>query len=638
MLCAVILLFIIYHSRVAAKVEAYIYAIITWTFFMFCLTEVLSIFKALSTGPLWVCWGILDAVLFAVCLKGHMFKLKKVSVSVLWKKTGIRDLLPIGACVWGGVLLLALKTVPYNWDSMAYHLGRIVHWYQNQSVAHYATNIVRQLACPILGNFAAFHVYAMSHGSDRFLNLVQCFSYLTNGCLVYWIARKLKCGTKYCILAWLLFLSAPIAFAEALSTQVDHYPTLFTLCFVYLLLDFIQIGKKLSWDGPSVMKVVMMGLCIAFGYSAKPYVGFAVLCFGLWLLVISIIRRDSILVILKLILVTLPGMVFVLVPEFLRNLKTFHALSAPLVSAKQLIGSWNERYLIVNFFKNFAFNMPTVWIYDSSSFAWKCVVRLAGWLDVDIDSLYISDGLTFSIPSAQQYSHDSAVNPLILWLLIATIVLVLCMIRKWNIKKLSGVKAGYYISAVASFIALCTVLRWEPFVSRFMILFFALLCPALASTVEWIMGNIKEREKVELGTFCIIGFCVFTEMAGLFCYHGRIAFDNHRAEGYFVIRPNIYGAYEGVADYIEKNNIMKVGLLVEEGTYEYPLWKMISHYRRIEHVNVGNDSAIYEDYRFIPEVILVIDRSIDGNFIECHGHKYAFDKEFGDYIYTYKIV
>lgn len=635
MICAIVLLYLIFNSKASEKTEAYVYAIITWTLFMFGVTEILSVFHAIATVCLWAAWGMLDVILLSICLKGRMLKWKLIRISELPKSI---------ICIivfLAGVLFLALKTVPYNWDSMTYHLGRIVHWHQNSSVAHYATNITRQAASPVLGAFVNLNVYTMLNGNDRLLNLLQCFAYFTNGWMVYQITRKLGCESQYSILSCVLFYSAPIAFAEALTTQVDHFSALYALCFVYLLLDFLHIDVKLAWNKSSVLKVIMLGFCIAFGYLAKPSVGAAMLVFATWLLSVSILRRDSFFIVLKLIIATVPGMLIILMPEFLRNLQTFHALSAPIAGARQLVGSLHEKYLAVNFIKNFTFNMPSIWLYDSSSLIFKYVIRFAGWLDIDINNEVISeDGREFMVYEVQNYSHDRAINPIIVWLLVVTMLMLIIMVRKLRLKQLKGFKAGYYLASVFSFVGFCTILRWEPFVSRYMITYLALLCPAIAVVVEWFIKNLEEAARAENGFLCIIGFCILVEVLGMFCYHGKMAFGNYegRAEGYFATRNYDYDTYKSVTEYIKQKNILEIGLLVGEDTYEYPLWKMIGHYNRIEHINVENDTGIYEDLGFVPDALLAINRQVDNNSIECHGFVYELTWQCDDDVYVFERI
>ena len=46
-----------------------------------------------------------------------------------------------------------LWAYPNNWDSMTYHLTRVEHWMQRQTVIHYATNNVRQVSQPPLAEY-----------------------------------------------------------------------------------------------------------------------------------------------------------------------------------------------------------------------------------------------------------------------------------------------------------------------------------------------------------------------------------------------------------------------------------------------------------------------------------------------------
>jgi hypothetical protein len=214
---------------------------------------------------------------------------------------------------------LAFVMVPYNWDSMTYHLSRIAHWSQNGSVAHYATNIIRQLASPVLAEFVNLHVYVISGQSDHFFNLLQCFSYITNGIIISGICSKLKCNKTFSRLAVLLWLSMPSAFAEALTTQVDQFSTLWLLIFVYFLLDFTAEIEKITFDRQSVLGVCALGFCVSLGYMTKPSVSIGMLLFTVWLLILAIRRKANWSSLWKLIAVTLPTIVLPLMPELARN-------------------------------------------------------------------------------------------------------------------------------------------------------------------------------------------------------------------------------------------------------------------------------------------------------------------------------
>ncbi len=631
MICAMILSFLLLNKFIKEKVEAYLYAVLLWTLYMFAATEILSIFQSITMISLWLAWAGLDIILFCVCLKNHVFTHMVIEKSKIHKG---------GICValfMLSVAFLAVKTMPYNWDSMTYHLGRIVHWADNQSVAHYASNVERQISSPVLESFINLHIYVMLNGYDRFLNLVQCFSYFTNGLLVYHIARKLGCEKRYCILAGALVFSMPIAFGEALTTQTDNFSAMYGLGLVYLLLDFCDSRKKLVYDKGSLQKVIMMGLCVSFIYLAKPSVGIGIAFFALWLLVISVLRRDSVVTALKLILTAVPGMVIVMIPEMWRNLKTFQSLAASNVSSGQMIGSLHERYIAVNFLKNFTANMPSVWLYNSSDLIWKYMLRFSRWLGVDINDSAISNaGVEFVVRDIQAYQHDYAVNPMIVWLLIITVIMLLFMIRKIELRKLKSMKAGYYLTSAGAFLIFCAILKWSPWRNRYMIFYLAALCPAIVCVIEWFMRKLK-RDKIEFGFMAIAWFCIIVELSGLFSYHAEIALKEGNDSRYFLVNSEAYEAYRETADYLNDKRCKEIGILIGGGTYEYPLWKMVNA-DRIEHVRVTNDTGILEDMTFVPEVILVIDERIEEDIWECHGMEYGLTMQCGDCIQIFEKV
>ena len=134
------------------------------------------------------------------------------------------------------ITVLAIITVPYNWESMTYHLPRVAYWAENHSAAHYATTIYRQVGNPPMHEFISLDVYLLMGNTDYLLNLIQCGAYLTNAWLVYEIAGKIGCSSKDAKVGMLLFCSTPIAFAEALTTQNDNLACLFLLIFLTTLI------------------------------------------------------------------------------------------------------------------------------------------------------------------------------------------------------------------------------------------------------------------------------------------------------------------------------------------------------------------------------------------------------------------
>lgn len=626
MLIANILLAANLHLRKIQKntggdpLESYLQGVIVWTALLFGATEVLSAVKMVCFSWLAAFWGAVDLVLLLLLLLQNRRRKRSGSVFFLRRLGKERKRFWALWLTALGAVILALVTVPYNWDSMTYHLPRIMHWAQNRSVAHYATNSVRQIASPVLAEFVNLHVYILSGFRDRLFNLLQCFSYITGAVVVCGITRKLKGSSFFCMLSGLLYMSMPIAFAEALTTQVDNFATLWLLIFIYLLLDFTG-ERKLGRDSGTVMKVCSLGLCVSFGYLTKPSVCIGMAVLVIWLLTVCIRRKDSWRVIAYLLLWVLPCMILPLVPEFVRNLETFHALADSSAGQRQLVGTLHPLYLFVNFIKNAVFNLPNVYIYDLGRLLTSLVEKTAALLGVSLNAPSIAeDGRAFALHSAPNYDHDTAINPLITWLFI------ICLI--WNIiygirQKKGTYHTSYSIAVSVSFLLFCAVLRWEPYVTRYMVSYLALLCPMIACTLEHCCLTEKGRRRRSYAVGIICFLCA-ADLISMGIYHRNICVRRSALErpvGYFVNRTNEYDPYQTLCQEIENSGYTQVGLYMGEDHYEYPIWRMLPEsVSRLEHVLVSNESAVYADESFLPECIIWLGTVTDQ--VEYYGTVY----------------
>lgn len=628
MLIAVLLLYCnIYLYKIrkdirAAGLNFYIEACCVWMLFLFALTEGLSVFHAVRFMTVFAAWAALDMLL--VVLGVIQWQKSGLGIRELWGipcnavdggrsidsslKGRIRDLkdysyygiLIMTAIV---VLALALFTTPNNWDSMTYHLSRIAYWTQNRSVEHYATNCLREIASPVLAEFVNLHVYILCRGSDMLFNLLQAASYLTCTVLVGMIARKLGCNRLFQFVAMLLYMSMPIAFAEALTTQVDNFATIWLLFYVYVLLDLVEQKESLECNFQTVGQVCTLGLCVAWGYLTKPSVCFGMVIFAIWLLIVCIARKDKMQNLVRLVLCALPCVVLPLIPEVLRNFATFHSYASKTTGARQLIGTLHPAYVFVNFVKNFTFNMPIALLKDSEVFFAKFATKAAEILKVELDAQVISeDGREFGLHEPLTYGYDTAINPIVLWAFIFCIVWAVICIRKTDWKKLAS---GYLVCAALSFCVFCAVLRWEPFVTRYMVSYLALLCPLIASQIQ-LRTETEGKQRVRYGIVGVVSFLCIMELLSLMNYHLDICRykANNRPYGYFASRREETQYYCDAVDEIRGKGYQSVGLYVVKGdAYQYPLWAMLED-RHMEHVNVQNESAVYADESFTPDCII----------------------------------
>ena len=637
MLTAVLTIFAnihLYKTRSKIKsscLDSYIEACCIWMLILFAMTEFLSVFHTIRFIALFGIWVVLDLVLIAalaVQIKAAGYKIGelfgKYKKTLTWREYPYYGILfLIGAIV----LVLAICTTPYNWDSMTYHLPRIAYWTQNRSVEHYATNSIRQIASPVLGEFVNLHVYVLCRGRDILFNMLQAGSYITCSLLVGAIAGKLGCNRLFRFLAMLIYMTMPIAFAEALTTQVDNFATVWLLFYVYVLLDLVK-AKKMECKGDEIGKVCTLGMCVAWGYLTKPSVCIAMVIFAAWLLGRCVVRKDKVRDLFSLVFCALPYLAVPLAPELLRNFKTFHAYASESTGARQLVGTLQPSYLLVNFMKNFTFNLPTSLIKDSQIFFEKFARKTAEILSVDLNAESISeDGGEFAMNEPNSYSHDSAINPIVMWLCIFCVLCVICMIRKIDWKFIAN---GYLAASVISFCVFCTVLRWEPYVTRYMVSYLALLCPMIASQIQY-RTEAKKSRPLRSGIVGVVCFLCIMETISMTAFHydQYVRWDrNIRPYGYFARVRGEAAYYAELTDAIKSQTYASVGLHLGGNDFEYPIWKMLDG-QRIEHINVQNESAMYAKQDFTPECIIWIG-ALPEEPVTANGQVYTQIKDFGE--------
>src|ERR1700739_2550624 len=163
------------------------------------ITEALSIFRALSLRGVAISW-------LAICVFGLILlaglgrhegqrpqEVKQPNPTVL---DGVsRALLMAVVFLVFIVGVTALVAPPNLWDAMEYHLPRVIMWTSNHSVQFYPTPDDAQLLRAPWAEYAMLHTYLL-WGSDRFVNMVEFFSFIGSLVGVSLIAKCLGAGLR----------------------------------------------------------------------------------------------------------------------------------------------------------------------------------------------------------------------------------------------------------------------------------------------------------------------------------------------------------------------------------------------------------------------------------------------------------
>ena len=213
-----------------------------WGIAIWLLTEGLSFTRSLTAEAISIFWLTNAAALLILALRfqGFHYLVREIgtrrrafqSLALFYR------LLSYGIiAIWFTTLILAIVSPPNNWDSMTYHLPRVMNWIQNGSVEYYATGNQRQVVQPPLSSYATLQSIITTR-QDYLVNLVQWVAGAWCLVVIAAIAKQLKVSNGIATLAVFFAATIPIGIAESTTTQNEWLMSLWVLLMAYLWLSY----------------------------------------------------------------------------------------------------------------------------------------------------------------------------------------------------------------------------------------------------------------------------------------------------------------------------------------------------------------------------------------------------------------
>jgi 4-amino-4-deoxy-L-arabinose transferase-like glycosyltransferase len=420
--------------------------------YLVLVTELLSALGRFSTFYIAVAWTI--PVVISLWLAPHV--LRRHVARPPWQ---VGAVLAAIALLLVLILTTGLASAPNNYDSMTYHLPRVMHWLQSESVAHYYTPITRQLYQPPFAEYAIAHVISLTR-TDRFAFLVQWLALLGCAVGVSVIARQLGCGPLGQTLAATIFVMAPMAILQGSSTQNDLVVTFWIVVAVVAVLD----SARDRW-----LRCLLAGGAIGLALLTKGTAGILLAPFVLWLAV-DMVRRYRRAAIVPLAAAALIA-VSLNAPHAYRNVETFGSPFGD-EQAQYLNDEYGVGVVVSNASRNIALEV-------SGSAVERAVRRLHDLLGLDPDDPRTTF-MGYRFERDFNLLEDAAPNPLQI-LLVVVAILTGAWIRDWRL-------AGYLLAVTIAFLLFSEILRWQPWHSR-------LLLPLLALLAAWTAAVLPRTER-----------------------------------------------------------------------------------------------------------------------------------------------
>jgi len=205
------------------------------------ITEGLSLVKGISS--LWVTVAWVIALTMSIGVGWFSGSFQRAWASIRLKRDAFA---PTEWLILLGILTIVIALAIVAWisppnttDSLLYHMPRVIHWIQNESLEHYPTANSHQLWTSPFAEMAILQLRLL-YGNGQPGNMVQWFSMVCSILAVTAIADLLGANRRGQFLAAAFALSIPIGILQSTSTQTDYVTAFWILCLTY----FVVLSKQ----------------------------------------------------------------------------------------------------------------------------------------------------------------------------------------------------------------------------------------------------------------------------------------------------------------------------------------------------------------------------------------------------------
>ena len=621
-------------------------AILAFELLLLIITNILSVFAAINSYTIFFSWLL---VLFAVMVlygkkKGSQEKIsnrdqRDRSLNSLFLHNKLCLIMLLILIILSLILLIgALFTVPYNYDSMSYHLARIGYWMDHGSVAHYVSNIDRQIYSPVLAEYNLLHMMLLS-GSDTFVNLLQYLSMFAAAFFIYQSTRRLGTDRTFSLFGVFVFMLMPLTISQSITTQNDLFVVVFFAIFVYELIAVVK-WDTLILDKEQRKVIILLSLTVAFAYLAKTSVCASMLMFMPWLLIVRLCKKDKFTSLAKSVGMAVLGIGLPISETLVRTYLSSGSFMTDTAGGNIMVATKNVSYILVNILKNYSLLITQHICRPLNGFVYRIAIHTGQRLGVEVNNEAIAfhgfDFLHHMNMGEDMYSHDKTPSAFAAYLAFLGGILLLVLLFKLflkrktiekDIKKQWSLSLGFAISAWLSFGFIMALLRWQPWGTR-------LMYPALAVTVVmsanllWIF--LKDAKKGIQGGILLLFMCLCVALAVPSLTYNMVQAENYLKNGcknrisYYFVYNHRQTSYEVLIERAKAEGVADIGLLISGDGYDYPLWLMFHEaypQGKLRHI-INEDKDFAGDP---PDAILFVERDSHelGDIYEYGGASYV---------------
>jgi 4-amino-4-deoxy-L-arabinose transferase-like glycosyltransferase len=569
------------------KPGAFIQAVLLFSFLVLISTEVLSLFNLCTYKGLAVFWAVFNFILIFIIAVKFRHRINEIFDFKKFRKIWNTD--ASGKIFWliimfllSGIFIQGLIYPPNNWDSMTYHMARIVHWVQNSNVNYYPTNIIRQLNQPPFAEYFIAQLCILSK-NDLWANFVQFFFLVSTLGVMAGIARELGLPASQQLLTLFLAVTIPEVILQSSNTQNDVVVSFFIASTVYYCLICYKEGFAVQY----IFLAISIGLAILSKTIAYIYLTPVLLVFGLAVLLQALKNRQwkfiyKYLIIFVVVLLINGGF-------FYRN----YTLSG------NLFGTTQEEYhlytnkehtpsaLASNITRNVAlhYGVPVF-----SGVAENTVRMVHAWIGQKPDNPkttfgYVKEFMVNPYGTHEDYGANIIQVSLILIIFISFVLFP---------RKIKKEILFYFLLIILMFLLFCFYLKWQPWHSRLHTPLFILVTPVMA----YFLASFIPKKLFIIITFLmavyaisVLTFNYSRPLCPIPPFTADVKILDDRFKKYFVNRNSAFLDYQAISGYLKVTGYINIGLKLGTDDWEYPLFcDVFNRPVKAIHIDVNNIS------------------------------------------------
>lgn len=601
--------------------ETVLISVLIFSCIFVSITEILSLFQTLNFKSVLLFWSLI-LLYNTVVLFQNKEKVKYFVDSVIrqifeifrkldrFEKYSLYSILVILILIFSQGILYP----PNNWDSMTYHMPRIVSWISHQSVEHYSTNIIRQIYQPPFTEFVILHFNLLSFG-DYFSNSVQFFFFVFSLFAVVAILDQCGLELKYKILSCLLLVTIPVAILEASNTKNDIVVSFFILSAIYFAIKSVK--------NVNIKNYLFLGLSVGLGALTKgtAYIYFAplVLIFAL-LVLFNLYKTENYKYIGFSIFALL---IFLLINSghYIRNYKLNNNVLGLDNKERQIYQNqkMTPKLLISNIIKNVGMHIGP---YQDNKVLKFTIDKYHSFADINLNnSMTNYEKMNYSGAPIVPTHENDAPNTIHFFLILLSLILIGFNFLK-NFKDINIAHLGLVLITM-QVILFCLYLKWQPWHSRLHITLFFVSIPLICFVANIYNKYMKIKYLiVPILVFYAIYIILFNSTRP-YIQGSLISITDDRYKKYFANRLDLYTEYKGIKENLSSMNYRNIGVDLQDFDYEYPLF-IESYNKPINpiHINVSNFTRNALSEKNIQELDCIISTVSNEKIILFNGREF----------------